>query len=235
MTVPLRAPGAALATLFVLLAPSAAPAQSLNPGPPGPFVIDIRGATSSVPSAGEFYPPPDDDENEVVDLTVPARGFGFELGGHVYPFRLGPARVGLGLSYTRVRATVISLPNDASSGGDSGGSSGGSQEGEDEAQPIDVVLSGQTLAPQVSFNFGTANGWSYLSAGYGVASVTTRVSADLERETSGLAVLNFGGGARWFFTRHLGVGFDVRWHRVAASDTTPRTTMFAAAVGLSVK
>jgi hypothetical protein len=223
------------------LGAASAHAQGLNPGPPGPFVIDIRGATSSVPSAGEFYPPPDDnddDEGEVVDITVPARGFGFEVGAHVYPFQLGPARIGLGASYTHVRATVVSgLPVDDPPGSGQGGGGGSGTGGgsADDAAPVDVILTARSIAPQVSFNFGSANGWSYLSAGYGRAAVRTTLGAGLERSTDGLSVINFGGGARWFFSDHFGIGFDVRWHRAGSTDTTPGTTMFAAAVGLSVK
>jgi hypothetical protein len=230
----LRAWGAAVAASILVLAAPAVHAQGISPGPPGPFVIDLRGVTTTVPTGRQFYPIVDeeDDEGEEVTLTVPGRGYGFDVGAHVYPFRLGPARIGFGLSFGRARATAVSgQPADA----DSSDQNGGDDDEEDEVPtPVDVVLTAQTLAPQVSFNFGTANGWSYLSAGYGRAAVRTRVGAE-ERETNGLTALNFGGGARWFFTDHLGVGFDVRWHKVGAGETTPATTMFAAVVGLSVK
>jgi len=203
-------------------------AQGISPGPPGPFVIDLRGVTTTVPDAAQFYPvfDPEDGEGGEVTLAVPARGYGFDIGAHVYPFQLGRARIGFGLSFARARATAVSGQPDDDSDQDAG---------DDEVPtPVDVVLTSQTLAPQVSFNFGTANGWSYLSVGYGRAAVRTRVGDD-ELDTNGLTALNYGGGARWFFTDHLGVGFDVRWHKVGASETTPGTTMFAIVVGLSVK
>lgn len=229
MIVQARAASVVLAAVVLCVTASTARAQGIAPRPPGPFVVDLRGATSGVPSAAEFYPPIDDNADDDQELVVPARGYGFEIGAHVYPFRLGPARVGLGVAFGRVRATAVSaLPDDAAGDG---------ADGDDEAaEPatVDVIARGQTLAPQVSFNFGTSDGWSYLSVGYGGAAFRTRVGSE-ERETKGLSALNFGGGARWFFTDHLGVGFDVRWHKVAAGDTTPATTMFAAAVGLSVK
>ena len=229
MIVQARAASVVLAAVALCVTTSTALAQGTAPRPPGPFVIDLRGATSGVPSAAEFYPPIDDDADDGQDLVVPARGYGFEIGAHVYPFRLGPARVGIGVTFGRVRATAVSALPDDDSEDDANGD-------DETAEPatVDVIASGQTLAPQVSFNFGTADGWSYLSAGYGGAAFRTRVGTE-QRETTGLSALNFGGGARWFFTDHLGVGFDVRWHKVASGDRTPGTTMFAAAVGLSVK
>ena len=57
------------------------------------------------------------------------------------------------------------------------------------------------VAPQLSFNFGTSDGWSYLSVGAG----TARVNAEA---TGSSSAINAGGGARWFMKRHLAVGFD---------------------------
>jgi hypothetical protein len=168
-------------------------AQSLMPGPPGPFVIDLRGATSGVPTTTALYP-----ELEI-DASVPTRGFGFEGGAHVYLFGLGPARVGLGASYLRVRATSA-----------------------------DATVNVQLLAPQLSFNFGTSNGWSYLSAGAGPARVDGKVAFDL-------GSVNAGGGARWFLNDHVGIGFDIRMHRLSAKDDFPRTTLVSASVGVSLK
>jgi hypothetical protein len=225
----LRTSAAAVAASILVLASSTVHAQGISPGPPGPYVIDLRGVTTTVPDAGQFYPifnGDGDAGDEPVTLTVPARGYGFDIGAHVYPFQLGRARIGFGLSFARARATAVSgQPADDSSDQDAD---------EDVPTPVDVVLTSQTVAPQVSFNFGTADGWSYLSVGYGLATVRTRVGND-ERETSGLTGLNYGGGARWFFTDHLGLGFDVRWHKVGAGETTPASTMFGIVVGLSVK
>ncbi|HVQ13030.1 MAG TPA: hypothetical protein VMS40_05545, partial [Vicinamibacterales bacterium] len=87
----------------------------------------------------------------------------------------------------------------------------------------------QTVAPQLSLNFGTSDGWSYLSVGAG----TARVDAV---ESGSSSSINAGGGARWFMNRHVGVGFDIRMHRIAADgDTMARSTQVAASVGLSLK
>ena len=43
-----------------------------------------------VPGDPVFFPPVGETS------TIPARAFGFEVGAHVYPFSLGPARLGIG-------------------------------------------------------------------------------------------------------------------------------------------
>lgn len=183
-----------------LLLLAAAPAAAQSSEPVGPFVIDLRGATSNLPNDTAFYPgiPP--------DTLVPARGFGFDAGGHVYLFALGPARVGVGANYVRVRGTA---------------------EG--------IVATVSAVAPQLSFNFGSRDGWSYLSAGIGRAWVETRVDSEMgtaTRDWGALTSINAGGGARWFLAAHLAVGFDVRWHRISGP---PRTTLMSASVGFSVR
>ena len=78
-------------------------------------------------------------------------------------------------------------------------------------------------------DFGTADGWSYLSVGAG----TARVDAE---ETGSSSAINAGGGARWFIKRHLGVGFDVRLHRIASDgDVMGNSTTISASVGFSIK
>lgn len=214
-----------LAARCVLLAAvvccaTASEAQTLSPGPPGPFVIDLRGATIGVPSDPAFFPA------LPVESSVPARGFGADVGAHVYPFGWGPSRVGLGVDILYARGSV------AGAG-------------------LSTVVKG--VAPQVSFNFGSRDGWSYLSAGYGTMSlrseapvVTRTIESDdgeiVVTETTGGSVesgsvpaLNFGGGARWFLSRHLAVGFDLRFYRLSAGDVTPSTMLFGAAVGVSLR
>jgi hypothetical protein len=170
-------------------------AQSLTPGRPGPiFVVDVRGATSAIPTSIGLYP---DVPN---GGSVPNRGFGFDVGGHVYLFNIGPARVGLGVNVIGVRGTAADA--DATFG---------------------------LVVPQLSFNFGSSDGWSYLSVGAG----TARVNA---QEIGSSSTINAGGGARWFMKRHLAVGFDLRVHMIAADgDTMGSSTVFSTSVGLSVK
>jgi hypothetical protein len=204
-------PVAAILTTLASASATPAVAQSVRPAPPGPFVIDVRGATSGLPEAFGFYPTLPE------GTLVPARGFGIDVGAHVYFGRLGPGRIGAGANFVQVRGTAVTTSATA-----------------------------RFIAPQVSINFGTSEGWSYISGGVGTAQIEGRVNGDTidsasTQNTGVTMATNFGGGARWFFTSHVAVGFDIRLHSIAARDATtllpgtPRTTVFAAAVGLSVK
>jgi hypothetical protein len=170
-------------------------AQSLTPGPPGPiFVVDVRGSTSGIPTSSGLYPTVPDGG------SVPARGFGFDIGGHLYLLNLGPARLGLGVNVIGARGTAP-----------------------------DATATLRIVAPQLSFNFGSSDGWSYLSLGAG----TARIDAE---ETGSSSAINAGGGARWFIQRHVAVGFDIRLHKIAADGATMgRSTMLSASVGFSLK
>jgi hypothetical protein len=188
-----------LVAAFAAVLACAPRASAQAPDPPGPWVFDLRGATSGTPSDTAFFPP------LPADTLVPSRGFGFEVGAHVYMLSLGPARIGLGASYLRARGTTDTVTTDV-----------------------------RTVAPQLSFNFGTTNGWSYLSAGLGRAWVRTtaeQVTGTAARESDAITAMNFGGGARWFLTSRLGVGFDVRWHRL---ESTPQAMLLAASAGFSI-
>jgi hypothetical protein len=108
------------------------------------------------------------------------------------------------------------------------------------------------LTPQLSFNFGSSRGWSYLSAGVGQITARTTTSEFAAgsgestsrtpvrtRETAALQTINFGGGARWFNTDHLAFSFDVRFHQAAgrskAGVSTVPVTLITASAGLSFK
>jgi hypothetical protein len=180
--------------LAVVLLGSRVAAQTLTPGRPGPFVIDVRGVTSGLPTGSGLYP------KLLAGDTVPARGFGADVGGHVYPISFGPARVGVGVNVMYARGTSV-----------------------------DAHATLLTIAPQLSLNFGTSDGWSYLSAGLGTARVRAGASASVRS-------VNAGGGARWFLNRHAAIGFDVRIHKLRAEGSTmSATTLVTASVGFSLK
>ena len=186
--------------VVAVLVLAASPVAAQGPNAIAGYVIDLRGATAGLPNEAAFFP------GIPVDTVVPARGFGFDVGGHVYLFTLGPSRLGVGVNYVSVRGTSPGIATNV-----------------------------RTVVPQVSFNFGTADGWSYLSAGLGRASVRTTVDTEtgaLTSEFDGLSAVNYGGGARWFLRRRLAVGFDVRFHRVSGP---PRANLLALAVGFSVR
>ena len=189
-----RLPFTFMLTMFVLV--SGANAQSLNPGPPGPFVFDLRAATTNLPSDDVLFP------GLPTDATVPARGFGGSVGGHVYAFQIGAGRLGLGVDVLYARGSTV-----------------------------DANSSMTSVDPQISLNFGTAEGWSNLSAGVGV----TRINANPGGVSESVRSINWGGGARWFIKRHLGVGFDIRIHHLAAGDVLPKQTAISIGAGFALK
>jgi hypothetical protein len=95
----------------------------------------------------------------------------------------------------------------------------------------------------VSFNFGSDQGWSYLSGGMGTGHVTTEVrrATTLIAESGTVRNLHVGGGARWFISDHAAISFDLRVHRLGRGDPrgsrdgTSPATLFSTSVGLSVK
>ena len=216
-----------LALGLVTAAPAAA--QLPAPDPPGPYVIDVRGTTGGFPGNAAFFPPAPS------GTIVPSRGFGFDIGGHVYLFRLGGSRVGVGANILRVAHTTSPAPPVVPAGSTA----------PPPARTIpDVEATLSTIAPQVSFNFGSADGWSYLSAGMGIAEIQTATSGIVAAgsvDSGSLSSINVGGGARWFRNRHLAVGFDVRFHLVAGEArpaplrSTPRTTLVFASAGISLR
>lgn len=213
--------------MLVVLFGASASAQGPPPDPPGPYAIDLHGSFGGFPRDSSFFP------LVPTGTVVPTRGFGLEVGGHVYLFRLGPARLGVGVSAMRVRHQTS--PADPPSTGTT----------PPPVQTVpDVEATMTMLAPQVSFNFGTSDGWSYLSAGYGRAQVNTATSGTArgaERENGPLNAMNIGGGARWFRSRHLAVTFDVRFHFLGATPAdpplvgTPRSTILTAGAGFSFR
>jgi hypothetical protein len=215
---PSRAAGFTLTLIGVL---SGAPAAGQGPpDPPGPYVLDVRAVSSGIPEGVAFFPP------LTPDLPVPTRAFGFDVGAHVYAGTVGAARLGFGASFVNVRTEKFparAAPSATTSSPSTG--------------PPGLQVNMHTLAPQVSFNFGTADGWSFLSGGVGFASVTARPidGVDARRASGRVMTINAGGGARWFLSRRVAVGFDARLHRVAATDTMPSSMLFSIAGGISLR
>jgi hypothetical protein len=165
----------------------------------------------------------------------------------VYLAKLGPARLGVGLEIARARGTAMTPPATITPTTTAATTSSSTTATPvlSAASPIDTATTVTLVTPQVSFNFGTRDGWSYLSGGYGSAQIHGAASGQLTAPAAGAATLirdegraaavNYGGGARWFIREHLAVGFDLRFHRIAAAGTQPGTRVFALSAGLSVR
>jgi opacity protein-like surface antigen len=207
-----------LIAAFLLIVCAVAPALGQASEPVGPFVVDLRGLMAGLPTTQGWVP------TLPAGTIVPSKGYGLDIGAHVYPLQWGPARVGVGAALTFARGTGINDTVEGSS---------------------EVVTRSSTLAPQISFNFGHRLGWSHLSFGYGAAKVSSDASGGIQPASTvdpgWSGAINFGGGARWFVTEHVGVGFDARWHRLGPRDASapsvaaPRATLFHLAVGLAVR
>ena len=101
-----------------------------------------------------------------------------------------------------------------------------------------------SAAPQLSFNFGSGHGWSYLSGGIGVSQWSLipddRVEP-LPSDSERLKTINYGGGARWFAKPHLAFSFDARFYAInpgtpyLGNPGSPRTTLLIIAAGVSFK
>ena len=226
--------------ITALLMSTSAFAQS-PPSRPGPYVIDIRAPMSGLPSASAFHPV------LPANTLVPKRGFGLDVGGHVYVATLGVSRIGLGVDVLRVRGTAVTTSATTTSSTSTGTTTSGvaAAGALSAAGRIDAAMTMTAIAPQLSFNFGTREGWSYLSGGYGAAQMRTTATGDLQgpltgrttlvRDDGRSAAINYGGGARWFIRGHLAVGFDLRFHQIAAAGTRPSTKLVVASAGLSLR
>ena len=104
-----------------------------------------------------------------------------------------------------------------------------------------TTVTGVGHAPQLSFNFGGRNGWSYISGGPGTARLSLfplNQDQPTQRRTN---TLNYGGGARWFVREHLAFSLDLRFYAMsplAATETepgSPRMTVMVLSIGASFK
>ncbi len=214
-------PTFAACVISALLFAVAAPVQAQVEEPPGPFVIDARGAFSTVPRSEELTLP-----RGLQPSELPSRVLGLDIGAHVYPVR-GKLTLGIGAAFVRLAGTQTPEPLDDTSAGDAPVTAG--------------TFSLTGIAPQLSLNFGSSRGWSYIGAGLGLSRLTLGpADADLESSPQ-LLTLNMGGGARWFVSEHVAFTFDVRFYRVGEKELSgdylgnPTVSMFAIAAGLSFK
>jgi hypothetical protein len=214
----MRARVFASATLITLLA--AHPVLAQDPPPKiGPYVVDLHATIPRFPDDQQFA------QSRGMSLAeLPGSGLGVQVGVHVYPLRWRAITFGIGGEFATGRAKQTPTAAQVS------------------LRPSTERFT--TLAPQLSFNFGTGNGWSYISGG--VAQSTWAVvpkgqegfAADAEK----LKTINYGGGARWFMKRHLAFSFDVRFYAInpgtpffAGALGSPRTTLLVIGAGVSVR
>jgi hypothetical protein len=186
----------------------------------GPFVVDLHATVPRFPSNDQLAL-----SRGLVVNELPGTGLGLYGGAHVYLLKWKAVTFGLGADLTLARA----------------------HQKEPQLGP-DVFGRAVTerfthFAPQLSFNFGDGDGWSYISGGIGTS--TWSVVPDGQRakdpDVEHLKTINYGGGARWFIKRHLAFSFDVRFYAIDPSTPLPnlpngpRTTLLIMGAGISVK
>jgi hypothetical protein len=164
------------------------------------------------------------DSRDMTLAELPGRGLGVHAALTIYPVRWKAVTFGVGGEVTANRASQS--PSE---------STVGVRSSEEKFLAV---------APQISFNFGSARGWSYLSGGLGV-SQWSLIPAGREEpfpsDTDNLKTLNYGGGARWFAKPHLAFSFDFRFYAISPGTpylghpASPRTTLIIIGAGISVK
>jgi len=183
----------------------------------GLFVVDALGTVPLFQTDGAIA------QSRGLSATeMPGAGLGVNVGLHLYPLKWKAVTFGLGGQLTLGRSH---------------------QSPADPQSFRAVTETFKATTAQLSLNFGTGNGWSYLSGGLGpvwwkiVPDGQPEGPADQDR----LREVNYGVGARWFAKPHLAFSVDVRWHQVdpgfAHGDfpPTPRTTFLILGAGVSIK
>jgi hypothetical protein len=197
------------------------PASAQDPPPRiGPFVIDLH---ASVPT----FPNEDPQVAQSRGMTLaelPGAGWGMQVGVHLYLPRIKAITFGVGGEFAAGRARQTPLP-------------GGMPSLRSSEERF------TTIAPQLSLNFGTGRGWSYLSGGIGRSTwaIVPDGQEGFPPDSDPIKTINYGGGARWFMKSHLAFSFDVRFYAINPGAPyqgfpgTPRTTLLVIGAGASVK
>ena len=212
-----------LALLCSSLLLAFAPHVAAQPQEPiGPFVVDARGV---------FVRFKDDpvlaSTLGVASADMPGSGLGLNAGAQFYPVR-GRVALGIGAEILFAGGSQTNEPDDEDAPGTVA------------APTVSTRL--RTFSPQVSLNFGSGRGWSYLTGGLGWGSYKT------EREDDPVApgestprVFNYGGGARWFAKPHVAFAIDLRFYNIGAQEAVtgrpayPSMTLMVVSAGVSFK
>jgi hypothetical protein len=203
---------------MVALASVPADAQD-DPKPIGRVVLDLRGTLPRF-AVDQLIA----GSRALAVNELPGRGLGLDVGAHLYLFKWKAVTFGVGGQLTLARAHSSAIATQT-------------------LLTRAITERFTSIAPQLSLNFGTGGGWSYLSGGIGTA--TWSIVPDGQNPTAPdeerLRTINYGGGARWFSKAHLAFTFDVRFHLILPGGPqlflpgSPRTTMLIIGGGISVK
>jgi len=214
----MRAPVFVCAISIALMSARVAPAQDPPPRIDS-SVVDFHATVPRFPQDLQLA-----QSRGMTLAELPGSGLSVQVGAHVYPLRWRAITFGIGGEFATGRARQT--PTAAQS----------------TVRPATERLT--TMAPQLSFNFGTGNGWSYISGGLGRSTwaVVPKGQEGFPADSEQLKTINYGGGARWFMKTHLAFSFDVRLYAinpgtpfVAGFLGSPRTTLLVIGAGVSVR
>ena len=208
--------------LFCAFLSGARSARAQDPPPRIPwFAVDLHATVPRFPSDN-----PELAASRNMQLAeLPGRGWGAQVGLHIYPVRWRVITFGVGGEVAVGRATRTPAADDS----------------QETLRPAREVF--RTIAPQLSFNFGNGNGWSYLSGGIGRSTwaIVPGGQEDYPPDSDPLKTINYGGGARWFIKPHVAFSFDVRLYAInpgapfGGLPGSPRTTLMVIGAGVSIK
>ena len=204
---------------FLIITGGAARANAQDPPPRiGPFAVDVHMSIPVFPTDSQQLA-----DSRALNLAeLPGRGLGGQVGAHFFLPRWGPLTVGLGGEVMVARAATNPDPSTG-------------------LRAVEERL--LSASPQLSFNFGSGHGWSYLSGGIG-RSVWSIHEVGLEpsaADVEPLQTINYGGGARWFIKNHLAFSLDVRFYEIQPGTPipplpgSPRTRLMVIGAGISLK
>lgn len=236
--------GRLIAALVVSLVACSQAAAQQPPSPIGPFVVDVRLNFPAFPADSSQLAA----SRGVAVTDLPGRGQGLALGAHVYVLKWRAVTIGLGGEVIMARSR--SEPAQPAPATTTSPPTGSPPASTGTTKPAPPPFAGQgvtetftSFAPQVSFNFGSGDGWSYLSGGMGpsVWSIVPGTVQPAPADQARLKTINYGGGARWFVKQRVAFTFDVRFWAVNPGmpndelGFSPRTTLLVIGAGVSVR
>jgi hypothetical protein len=195
--------------------------QAQEPPPRIPwYVLDFHATVPSFPSDPILA-----DSRGMSLAELPGAGLGLQAGLHFYPLRWRAITFGIGGEVTgnRSRQTPPATSTTQLRGAE------------------EKFLS---ASPQLSFNFGSGHGWSYLSGGIGVSQwslIPDGRDEPFPGDTERLKTINYGGGARWFAKPHIAFSFDLRFYAInpgtpyLGNPGSPRARLLVIGAGVSIK
>lgn len=195
--------------------------RAQEPPPRIPFlVVDLHGTFTRFPVDPDLGA-----SRSLADGELPGAALGGDVGLHFYPLRWRAITFGLGANVAYSRAHHVPA----------------AVNGATTLRPVTERF--VSAAPQVSLNFGSGTGWSYLSGGLGqsVWQIIPDGADPLDADQERLKTINYGGGARWFMKKHLAFSFDVRFYAINPGAPSvdlpgsPRTRLLVIGAGASVK